>query len=141
MADIRHARCHCGAVAFAVTLTDGLNTARRCSCSFCRMRGAVVVSAPLTGITVTKGEDKLTEYRFNTGTARHFFCSVCGIYTFHQRRSNPNEYGVNVACFENVSPFDFPEVTVMDGVNHPADGDSGVFGYLSFRKRTSTEAS
>ncbi|KAI3490110.1 hypothetical protein L1887_45567 [Cichorium endivia] len=89
------------------------------------MRGAVVVSAPLSGIRVTKGEDKLTEYRFNTGTARHFFCSVCGIYTFHQRRSNPNEYGVNVACFENVSPFDFPEVKVMDGVNHPMDGDSG----------------
>ncbi|MEX0578538.1 GFA family protein, partial [Enterobacter cloacae subsp. cloacae] len=55
MAEIRHARCHCGAVAFTVALTDGLNTARRCSCSFCRMRGAVVVSAPLTGITVTKG--------------------------------------------------------------------------------------
>lgn len=72
MADIRHAQCHCGAVAFTVALTDGLNTARRCSCSFCRMRGAVVVSAPLSGITVTKGEDKLTEYRFNTGTARHF---------------------------------------------------------------------
>ena len=34
MADIRHAQCHCGAVAFTVELTDGLNTARRCSCSF-----------------------------------------------------------------------------------------------------------
>ena len=118
MADIRHAQCHCGAVAFTVALTDGLNTARRCSCSFCRMRGAVVVSAPLSGITVTKGEDKLTEYRFN----------------------NPNEYGVNVACFDNVSPFDFPEVTVMDGVNHPSDGDSGVFGYLSFRKKGTGQA-
>jgi len=41
---------------------------------------------------------------------------------------------VNVACLENVTPFDFPEVAVMDGVNHPMDGDSGVFGYLSFRK-------
>ena len=102
MAEIRHAQCHCGAVKFTVELTDGLNTARRCSCSFCRMRGAVVVSAPLTGIKVTQGADTLTEYRFNTGTARHFFCSVCGIYTFHQRRSNPNEYGVNVACLENV---------------------------------------
>jgi len=98
------------------------------------MRGAVVVSAPLTGIKVTQGADTLTEYRFNIGTARHFFCSICGIYTFHQRRSNPNEYGVNVACLENVTPFDFPEVAVMDGVNHPMDGDSGVFGYLSFRK-------
>ncbi|HFE3555056.1 TPA: GFA family protein [Enterobacter hormaechei] len=134
MADIRLAQCHCGAVKFTVELTDGLNTARRCSCSFCRMRGAVVVSAPLTGIKVTQGADALTEYRFNTGTARHFFCSICGIYTFHQRRSNPNEYGVNVACLEYVTPFDFPEVVVMDGVNHPADGDSGVIGYLSFRK-------
>ncbi|MBL5839442.1 GFA family protein [Enterobacter asburiae] len=140
MAEKRNAKCHCGAVAFTVELTDGLNTARRCSCSFCRMRGAVVVSAPLSGITVTRGEDKLTEYRFNTGTARHFFCSVCGIYTFHQRRSNPNEYGVNVACFENVSPFDFPEVKVMDGVNHPMDGDSGVFGYLSFREKGEEQA-
>ena len=99
MADIRHAQCHCGAVAFTVELTDGLNTARRCSCSL-PYAGAVVVSAPLSGITVIRGDDKLTEYRFNTGTARHFFCSVCGIYTFHQRRSNPNEYGVNVACLK-----------------------------------------
>ena len=92
-------------------------------------------TAPLSGITVTKGADKLTEYRFNTGTARHFFCSVCGIYTFHQRRSNPNEYGVNVACFENVTPFDFAEVAVMDGVNHPADGDSGVSATSLFVKK------
>ncbi|MBT1868349.1 GFA family protein [Enterobacter mori] len=140
MTDIRHAQCHCGAVTFTVQLTDGLNTARRCSCSFCRMRGAVVVSAPLSGITVTKGEDKLTEYRFNTGTARHFFCSVCGIYTFHQRRSNPDQYGVNVACFENVTPFDFQDVVVLDGVNHPMDGDSGVFGYLTFRKKEADRA-
>ncbi len=67
-----------------------------------------MVSAPLTGITVTKGEDKLTEYRFNTGYSPTFLLPRSGgIYTFHQRRSNPNEYGVNVACFENVSPFDF----------------------------------
>ncbi|MDY1035867.1 GFA family protein [Enterobacteriaceae bacterium RIT714] len=128
------AQCHCGAVAFTVELTDEFNTARRCSCSYCRMRGAVVVSAPVSGIDVIKGKDKLTEYRFNTHEARHFFCSICGIYTFHQRRSNPEQYGVNVACFEGVTPFDFAEVKVMDGVNHPNDGKSGVFGYLSFRK-------
>ncbi|OAT32951.1 glutathione-dependent formaldehyde-activating enzyme [Buttiauxella brennerae ATCC 51605] len=126
------AQCHCGAVAFTVELTDGFNTIRRCNCSFCRMRGAVAVSAPLSGIEVTKGKDKLTEYRFNTGSAVHFFCSVCGIYTFHQRRSNPEQYGVNVACIEGVSPFDFPNVTVMDGVNHPKDGGGGVAGHLTY---------
>lgn len=131
----RSARCHCGAVEFTVQLSDGFNTIRRCNCSFCRMRGAVVVSAPLSGITLIRGQDKLTEYRFNSGEAVHFFCSVCGIYTFHQRRSNPEQYGVNVACIENVSPFDFAAVEVYDGVNHPKDGVShGVVGYLRYEE-------
>ena len=60
------ASCHCGAVQFEVELTDGLNTARRCTCSICRMRGAVAVSAQLAGLKITKGEDKLSLYQFNT---------------------------------------------------------------------------
>ena len=46
------ASCHCGAVQFEVELTDGLNTARRCTCSICRMRGAVAVSAQLAGLNL-----------------------------------------------------------------------------------------
>ncbi|ELZ9930249.1 GFA family protein [Cronobacter malonaticus] len=125
-------QCHCGTVKFTVELTDGLNTARRCNCSYCRMRGAITVSAPLNGITVLEGKEKLTEYRFNTRQAVHYFCSVCGIYTFHQRRSNPEQYGVNVACLEGVSPFDFPETTVTEGIHHPNDGGGGVAGYLRY---------
>lgn len=116
-----HGQCHCGAVLFEVELSDGFNTIRRCTCSYCRMRGAVAVSAALGSLKVVQGENALTSYRFNTGSAQHFFCSRCGIYTHHQRRSNPNEYGVNVACLEGVSPFDFPEVPVWDGVKHPND--------------------
>jgi hypothetical protein len=85
------------------------------------MRGAVAVSAALGGIRFIEGEDMLTSYRFNTGAAQHFFCSQCGIYTHHQRRSNPAQYGVNVACLEGISPFDFPEVPVLDGTAHPSD--------------------
>ncbi|EOC0417670.1 GFA family protein [Cronobacter malonaticus] len=125
-------QCHCGTVKFTVELTDGLNAARRCNCSYCRMRGAITVSAPLTGITVLEGKENLTEYRFNTRQAAHYFCSVCGIYTFHQRRSNPEQYGVNVACLEGVSPFDFPEITVTEGIHHPNDGGGGVAGYLRY---------
>lgn len=113
--------CHCGTVRFRARLSDGFRTARRCTCSYCRMRGAVAVSAPVGGIEILAGADALTAYQFNTGTAKHFFCSRCGIYTHHQRRSNTSEYGVNVACLNGISPFDFPEVTVVDGVNHPSD--------------------
>jgi hypothetical protein len=131
------ASCHCRTVQFSVKLSDGMNTARRCNCSFCRMRGAVAVSTQLDGIVFTAGEDKLTLYQFGTNTAKHYFCSVCGVYTHHRRRSKPNEFGVNVACLEGVSPFDFPEVKVMDGSNHPADGLSkigAVVGVLKFQK-------
>lgn len=134
--DLKHldGACHCGAVRFTVSLTDGLKTARRCTCSFCRMRGAVAVSAPLGGVRITNGEEAVASYRFNTGIAQHFFCSRCGIYTHHQRRSNPNEYGVNVACL-GISPFDFADIAVMDGENHPADtGVSRPAGILRFER-------
>jgi hypothetical protein len=132
--------CHCGTVRFHVKLTDGLNTARRCNCSFCRMRGAVAVSANLDGIAFLAGEDALTLYQFNTNTAKHYFCSKCGIYTHHQRRSIPNEYGVNVACLDGFSPFDFAEVPVLDGTSHPADREgqpgprSRIAGLLKYER-------
>lgn len=113
--------CHCGAVELSVTLSEGLNTARRCDCSFCRRRGAIAVSAPLDGIKIVKGAENLTLYTWGTGTAKHYFCSTCGIYTHHQRRSNPNQYGVNVAALEGVNPSDLGEVPWNDGVNHPSD--------------------
>jgi len=128
--------CHCRSVRFQVRLSNGLRTARRCTCSYCRMRGAVVVTAPLEGLKILSGEAMLTAYQFNTGTAKHFFCSRCGIYTHHRRRSNPDELGVNVACLEGISPFDFGEVIVNDGINHPADDTgkmrSGIAGVLRF---------
>jgi len=113
--------CHCGAVRFEVTLSDGFNSILRCTCSYCRMRGAVVATAETGGIKILQREDALTSYRFHTGAAQHFFCSRCGIYTHHQRRSNQNLFAVNVACLDEVSPFDFPEVPVVDGVNHISD--------------------
>ncbi len=119
--NIRTGQCHCGAVRFEATLSDGFNSIRRCTCSYCRMRGAVVVMAGTGGIKFLQGEDALTSYCFNTGSAQHFFCSHCGIYTHHQRRSDQSQYGVNVACLDGVSPFDFSEVPVVDGVNHPND--------------------
>ena len=118
---VRAGQCHCGAVRFEVTLSDGFNSIRRCTCSYCRMRGAVVVSAEMDEIKILQGTDALASYRFHTGSAQHFFCSRCGIYTHHRRRSNQAQYGVNAACLHGVSPFDFPEVAVVDGVNHPSD--------------------
>jgi hypothetical protein len=118
---VHNGQCHCGSVKFEAKLATGLDNPVRCNCSICRMRGAVMVFAQTGGVTVLEGGDLLTEYRFHSATAKHFFCSRCGIYTHHQRRFDPTQFGVNVACLEGVSPFDFAAVPVVDGHNHPRD--------------------
>lgn len=115
------ATCHCGAVELEIDLPDGIVDPRRCDCSICRRKGTVMASAFLSDIRVVKGEDVLTLYQFNTHKAQHYFCSVCGIYTHHQRRSDSTLYGYNVGCLEDVNPFLIPDILVNDGVNHPAD--------------------
>lgn len=119
---IARATCHCGAVELRLTMpADGLAGAHRCDCSFCRRRGAATIGVPLDALEVVRGADKLTLYTWNTGTAQHWFCSVCGIYTHHRRRSNPGEYGVNIGCIDGVNPARLEPIPWSDGVNHPSD--------------------
>ena len=113
--------CHCGAVEFTVDLPNGLLEPRRCNCSICRRRGAIVASVPLAAFHLIRGSGELRCYQFGTMTAEHYFCSKCGIYTHHKRRSNPHQYGFNVACLDGVDPFELEPVTLKDGVHHPAD--------------------
>jgi hypothetical protein len=115
------ASCHCGAVVLELDLPNGIVDPRRCDCSMCRRKGTIMASVPLSGIKILRGGDMLRLYQFNTFTAKHYFCSVCGIYTHHQRRSFPEQYGYNVACLEDVNPFLIENVPTNDGVNHPAD--------------------
>ena len=115
------ATCHCGTVELELDLPDGIVEARRCDCSLCRRRGAIAGSVPLAGIKIIKGEDALKLYQFGTKEAKHYFCSNCGTYTHHQRRSNPTQYGYNVACLEGINPLKIENIPTNDGVNHPSD--------------------
>ena len=107
------------------------------------MRGAVALTARAGDIVFIEGEDRLSRYQFHTRVAEHYFCPTCGIYTHHRRRSNPNEYGVNAACLEGLSPFDFAEVPVYDGVTHPNDRPQQpgyeIAGVLSYEARPKPE--
>ncbi|MEW9919393.1 GFA family protein [Marimonas sp. MJW-29] len=115
------ASCHCGAVTLTATLPRGLSDVSRCTCSFCRRRQAAAVMATAATLEVTKGADNLTLYSWGTHTAKHYFCKTCGIYTHHQRRSNPAECGVNLGCIEGVNTWEHEPVPWTDGINHPAD--------------------
>jgi hypothetical protein len=105
--------CHCGSVRFEV---DGeLESVRRCDCSLCRRKGAIMAGVPLDRLRVVSGEEYLTLYQWNTMTARHYFCRRCGIYTHHRRRSNPQEYGFNTGCFDDIDQAALGSVPVGRG--------------------------
>jgi len=119
--ETRRATCHCGAVVIEATLPRGLSTASRCDCSFCRRRGAAAVTAVAASVRILQGADNLSLYTWGTHTAKHWFCKTCGIYTHHQRRSDPTECGINLGCFDGVNPSTFRDIPWNDGVNHPSD--------------------
>lgn len=98
--------CHCGAVKFRVEAEPKELT--HCDCSLCARKNAVMFMVHESGLTVLEGEDKLSLYQWNTRRAQHRFCSVCGIYTFHRKRSAPDHYGVNVFCLEGFDPTSLP---------------------------------
>jgi hypothetical protein len=104
--------CHCGAVRFEVDAPARLDTLA-CNCSRCTMLGFRHLIVPKGRFRLLASEDDLTEYRFNTGVARHLFCRTCGVQTYYVPRSNPDGISVNARCLdpatiegEDVSPFD-----------------------------------
>ena len=114
--------CHCEKVELEVNIPDeGFKKLMRCNCSLCKKKGAIMTPIPREELKVVKGEDILKLYQYHTKVAKHYFCSNCGIYTHHVMRSNPNMYGINVACLEGIKPFELENVVINDGENHPLD--------------------
>ena len=114
--------CHCEKVELEVNTPDeGFKKLMRCNCSLCKKKGAIMTPIPREELKVVKGEDVLKLYQYHTKVAKHYFCSNCGIYTHHVMRSNPNMYGINVACLEGIKPFELENVVINDGENHPLD--------------------
>jgi hypothetical protein len=71
---------------------------------------------------MVQGEADLSLYQFHTTDPDHYFCSVCGIYTHHKRRSNPNQYGINLGCLKGVDPNLIEGIKTYDGANkHPSE--------------------
>ena len=98
--------CHCGAVRFAIT--SNFTELTTCDCSICRRKNALMVKVHESMFELLAGEDSLTEYRFHTRTARHFFCKTCGIYPFHRKRVTPDFVGINVFCLDDFEPDGIP---------------------------------
>ncbi|MBS0386960.1 MAG: GFA family protein [Proteobacteria bacterium] len=91
--------CHCGAVRFEVQAPAGIEVLD-CNCSICSKTGFLHLIVPAAQFKLLRGADTLRAYTFNTGTARHLFCPVCGIKSFYVPRSHPDGYSVNARCLD-----------------------------------------
>jgi len=114
--------CHCGAVRFEAALPARVE-AQSCNCSMCAKTGFVHIIVPESRFRLTQGAERLTEYTFNTGVAKHLFCSACGVKSFYRPRSNPDGWSVNAGCLDDVEGLDI-HIEAFDGQNweaHAAD--------------------
>jgi hypothetical protein len=94
--------CHCGRVRFEV-IAPGKIEVDECDCSMCRKVGFLHLIVPAERFKLLSGEDALTRYTFNTGVAKHMFCSFCGVKSFYIPRSHPDGVSVNVRCIDEGS--------------------------------------
>lgn len=92
--------CHCGKVRFEVVAPVALEVSD-CNCSVCNKSGYLHLIVPKSRFRLISGTEYLTTYQFNTGTARHLFCSVCGIKSFYVPRSHPDGISVNARCIDD----------------------------------------
>ncbi|MBI3246430.1 MAG: GFA family protein [Deltaproteobacteria bacterium] len=92
--------CHCGRVRFEVT-TD-LEKVIDCNCSICRKKGFLHLIVPPEQFRLLSSPDAVALYEFNTKTAKHYFCPVCGIHSYYIPRSHPDMIDINVRCLEGI---------------------------------------
>jgi hypothetical protein len=97
---IRHAGgCHCGRVRFEIQAPAEIQVSD-CNCTICAKSGYLHLTLPQSRFRLLSGSEYLTSYQFNTGTAKHLFCSICGVKSFYVPRSHPDGYSVNARCLD-----------------------------------------
>ncbi|MGB3625387.1 MAG: GFA family protein [Henriciella sp.] len=116
---VRQGGCHCQAIRFEADLPRHVEV-EDCNCSICAMSGNDHIIVPASRFRLLKGENHLIEYRFNTGRARHLFCSICGIKSFYVPRSNPDGFGITWRCLDAWETLD-AQIDTFDGQNWEAN--------------------
>ena len=107
--------CHCGRVKYEVIAPSRIKV-NQCNCSICSKSGYLGLLVPKERFKLLCGEEYLTTYTFNTGVAKHLFCSHCGIKSFYVPRSHPDGYNVNARCLDPTT-IENMEIVPVDGQN------------------------
>ncbi len=98
--------CHCGNVQFSIS--GAITEMTTCDCSLCVKKNALMVKVYEDEFSLQTSWEDLSVYQWNTRVARHYFCSNCGIYTFHRKRAQPDHFGINVCCLDGLERSQIP---------------------------------
>lgn len=111
MAEVLRGGCHCGAVRFEVAIDE--RRAIDCNCSICTKKGFLHVIVEREDFVLLTDTSVLSTYTFGTHTAKHHFCTTCGMHPFYVPRSHPDGIDVNARCLDDdawrtfeLQPFD-----------------------------------
>ena len=104
--------CHCGRIRFEVS--GQIERVLNCNCSICSKKGFLHWIVEPEQFRLLSFSDALALYEFNTKTAKHYFCSACGISSYYIPRSHPDMIDVNVRCLDGVNPEEL-EVELFNG--------------------------
>lgn len=92
--------CHCGRVRFGISAE--VEKVVDCNCSICTKKGFLHLILPTEQFHLLSPPEAVALYQFNTKTAKHYFCPICGIHSYYIPRSHPDKVDVNVRCLEGV---------------------------------------
>lgn len=123
--------CHCGRVRFEVVAD--IDHARVCDCSICRRRGALNFRVPKDRLKLNTRWEDLTIYQWGSGTAKDYFCPICGILPF-RRPSDPTDkelengtaesfdgWSINVRCLDGIDVNSLPKKRIFGSQIHLDD--------------------
>jgi len=107
--------CHCGAVTIKFE-GEEIEGGLRCNCSMCARKGALMTDYVIPGsaISVAAAKGVLGLYQFDSKTAKHYFCKICGIYTHNETARKAGHYRVNLGCVDGVDSSSL-EADLFDG--------------------------
>ncbi|KAF7906550.1 hypothetical protein EAF00_000829 [Botryotinia globosa] len=120
--------CHCGAIAFTVTLKWPFPryTVNSCTCSICTRNGYLLVYPMRQDVKfLGDSEEKMGSYKWGHKVADHRFCKTCGSSimidlrrpeTFGETDPRKDMVGINVRNFKNID-LDAMSYTYFDGKN------------------------
>lgn len=113
-----HGGCHCQDVKFLIELHKPLEgmEVTACNCSICEKTGFLHLIIPKQQFKLESNWSKLESYQFNKNIAKHYFCRRCGVKSFYQPRSHPDNWSINIRCLDDFNKTKF-QIKSFDGKN------------------------